>query len=165
MASPWLTARGSTQDAPKAPSLLMGIGFGGFVDGILLHQIVQWHHMLTSTGDHPSDTIAGLEVNTLADGFFHAATWVFVLIGVSLAVRAWQDGKLAPPWRAHVGMLLTGWGAFNLAEGVLDHQILGIHHVRDDLGAPIGWDIGFLVFGALLVLVGLALARSARRLA
>jgi uncharacterized membrane protein len=153
------------QDAPKAPSLLMGIGFGGFVDGILLHQIVQWHHMLTSTGDHPSDTIAGLEVNTLADGFFYAATWVFVLIGVSLAVRAWQDGKLAPPWRAHVGMLLTGWGAFNLAEGVLDHQILGIHHVRDDLGAPIGWDIGFLVFGALLVLVGLALARSARRLA
>jgi hypothetical protein len=25
----------------------MGVGLGGFVDGILLHQILQWHHMLT----------------------------------------------------------------------------------------------------------------------
>jgi uncharacterized membrane protein len=54
------------QDSPVAPGLLMGIGLGGFVDGILLHQILQWHHMLTSTGDYPSNTIAGLEANTLA---------------------------------------------------------------------------------------------------
>jgi hypothetical protein len=27
--------------------------------------------------------------------------------------------------------------------------------VRDDLGAPLGWDLGFLAFGALLVLAGL----------
>lgn len=26
---------------------LLGIGFGGFVDGIVLHQLLQWHHMLT----------------------------------------------------------------------------------------------------------------------
>jgi uncharacterized membrane protein len=48
-------------------------------------------------------------------------------------------------------------------EGLIDHQILELHHVRDDLGAPIGWDLGFLAFGALLVLAGLALARSADR--
>ena len=30
-------------------------------------------------------------------------------------------------------MLLVGWGAFNLVEGTIDHEILGIHHVRDDL--------------------------------
>ena len=23
--------------------MLLGVGFGGFVDGILLHQILQWH--------------------------------------------------------------------------------------------------------------------------
>jgi uncharacterized membrane protein len=60
-------------------------------------------------------------------------------------------------------MLLAGWGIFNLVEGVVDHHILGVHHVRDDLGAPLGWDIGFLVFGALLLASGLALARSARK--
>jgi uncharacterized membrane protein len=147
---------------PRAPGLLLGIGLGGFVDGIVLHQIAQWHHMLTSTRGNPATTVAGLEVNTLADGFFHAATWVCVVVGVSLAVRAWQRGELAPTWRLQVGLLLAGWGGFNLVEGVVDHQLLGIHHVRDDLGAPLGWDLGFLAFGALLVLAGLALARGAR---
>jgi uncharacterized membrane protein len=145
----------------RTPSFLLGIGLGGFIDGIVLHQILQWHHMLTSTGAHPSTTVAGLEANTLADGFFHLATWVIVLIGTSMAIRAWQRGELAPPWRAHVGNLLAGWGAFNVVEGLIDHELLGIHHVRDDLGGPIGWDLGFLAFGALLVVIGIAMTRGA----
>ena len=148
---------------PKLPAFLMGLGLGGFIDGIVLHQILQWHHILTGTDAHPSDTVLGLESNTLADGFFHLATWVIVVAALGLTVRAWQRRELAPPWRTHVGMLLAGWGVFNVVEGVVDHQLLGIHHVRDDLGAPIGWDIGFLVFGALLIAVGAALAHSAQR--
>ena len=27
--------------------LLYGLGLGGFIDGIVLHQILQWHHMVT----------------------------------------------------------------------------------------------------------------------
>ena len=138
----------------------MGLGLGGFVDGIVLHQILQWHHMLTDTGDHPASTVAGLEANTLADGFFHLATWLLVVAAMILTLRAWQRRELAPPWRAHLGMLLAGWGVFNVVEGLVDHQLLGIHHVRDDLGAPLGWDLGFLAFGAVLVVGGLALARS-----
>ena len=80
-----------------------------------------------------------------------------------MLVRAWQRRELAPPWRMHLGMLLAGWGLFNLAEGLIDHQILGLHHVRDDVGAPIGWDLGFLAFGALLAVGGWVLARSANR--
>ena len=51
---------------PKAPALLLGLGLGGFVDGIVLHQVLQWHHMLT--GEHGGEsmkTVAGLEANTL----------------------------------------------------------------------------------------------------
>ena len=55
----------------RLPGLLYGLGLGGFVDGIVLHQVLQWHHMVSSTEDHPMTTLAGLEVNTLADGFFH----------------------------------------------------------------------------------------------
>ena len=62
-------------------------------------------------------------------------------------------------------MLLAGWGAFNVVEGLIDHQVLGIHHVRDDLGAPLGWDIAFLAIGAVLVLVGLVMFRSGGRVA
>lgn len=149
--------------APRTPSFLLGVGLGGFVDGIVLHQLLQWHHLLTDTGEHPASTVAGLEANTLADGLFHVATWVCVVVGSGLAVRAWQRGELAPPWRYHVGLVLAGWGAFNLVEGLIDHQLLGIHHVRDDLGGPLAWDLGFLALGALLLAGGLALARSSHR--
>jgi uncharacterized membrane protein len=147
-----------------APSFILGLGLGGFVDGIVLHQILQWHHMLTGdSGGEPMDTVAGLEANTLVDGFFHLATWILVVAGTILLVRAWQRGEIAPPWRTHLGLMLAGWGAFNLVEGLIDHQLLGIHHVRDDLGAPLGWDLGFLAFGALLALAGTALARPRER--
>jgi uncharacterized membrane protein len=150
--------------APRLPAFLLGAGLGGFVDGIVLHQILQWHHLLTGdTGGEPATTVAGLEANTLADGFFHLATWIVVVVATAMTVRAWQRKALAPPWRAHAGMLLAGWGAFNLVEGVIDHQILGIHHVRDDLGAPLGWDLAFLALGAALLAGGLALSRSAAR--
>jgi uncharacterized membrane protein len=150
--------------SPRAPALLFGLGLGGFVDGIVLHQVLQWHHMLTGDeGGEPAGTVAGLEANTLADGLFHLATWVLVAVAMALTMQAWRGGELAPPWRAHVGMLLAGWGAFNVVEGLVDHQLLGIHHVRDDLGGPVGWDVGFLAFGVLLVAAGSALSRSAGR--
>ena len=57
------------------------------------------------------------------------------------------------------GALLMGWSGFNLVEGVIDHHILGIHHVRDDLGAPLEWDLGFLAWGAAFLLGGWALVR------
>jgi uncharacterized membrane protein len=137
----------------------MGIGLGGLLDGIVLHQVLQWHHMLTDTGDHPASTVDGLEANTLADGLFHLSTWVLVFLGVTLALRAWRQRRLGPPWSLHLGMLLAGWGAFNLVEGLIDHQLLGIHHVRDDLGGPLGWDLGFLALGLAQLVGGLALAR------
>lgn len=154
----------ATAKPPLLPALLMGIGFGGFVDGIVLHQILQWHHMLSSEGCCPTSTVLGIEDNTLADGLFHLATWIAVFVGTVIATRAWQRGELAPPWRRHFGGLLIGWGAFNLVEGLVDHHLLGLHHVRDDLGAPLGWDLGFLGFGMLLVAAGLALILSGHSL-
>jgi uncharacterized membrane protein len=50
------------------PGLLLGGGLGGFFDGIVLRQVLQWHHMLTSEGSYPATTVVGLEVNTLWDG-------------------------------------------------------------------------------------------------
>ncbi len=104
--------------------------------------------------DYPTDTVAGLEVNTLADGLFHVATWIFLLAGSITAITAWRQGRLAPSWSFHVGLVLVGWGVFNLVEGIVDHHLLGIHHVRDDAGSPSSWDVAFLVFGALLVVGG-----------
>ena len=140
---------------------MYGIGLGGFVDGIVLHQIVQWHHMVSDVADYPVTTVAGLEVNTLADGFFHVATWLFVVGASVVTLAQWRQGRLAPSWTFHLGGVVTGWGLFNVVEGVLDHHILGIHHVHagDD---QVWWDIGFLALGALLAAVGYLLQRSGR---
>lgn len=143
----------------RAPGLLLGLGLGGFVDGIVLHQLLQWHHLVSDVDAYPTTTVAGLEVNTLADGSFHAAMWFLVLAGSIAMLKAWREGRVAPSWSFHFGLVLTGWGVFNVVEGLVNHQLLGIHHVRDDLGAPLSWDLGFLAVSVLLIAGGLALYR------
>src|SRR5688500_15171206 len=144
---------------PRTPGWLFGLGLGGFVDGIVLHQILQWHHMVSDVDEHPVTTVAGLQPHTLADGCFHVGTWVLVLAGSITILRAWQQGRLAPSWSFHFGLVLAGWGVFNLVEGLIDHQLLGVHHVRDDLGGPLSWDLGFLALGLLQVVTGWLLHR------
>ena len=51
----------------------------------------------------------------------------------------------------------------NIVEGLIDHQILGVHYVRDDLGGPISWDIGFLIFGVVLIVRGWSLHKAGLR--
>ena len=141
--------------------MVLGFGLGGFVDGIVLHQVLQWHHLVSSEGCCPVTTVEGLEENTLADGIFHALTWLVTLAGSIVAVRAWRRGDVAPTWRAHAGALLVGWGAFNLLDSA-NHFIFDLHHVRDDLGGPVGWDAGFLAFALALIAVGWAMIRADR---
>ncbi len=147
----------------RVPGLLYGLGLGGFLDGIVLHQILQWHHMVSDVPGHPVTTVAGLDSNTFADGLFHLATWAFVLVASVMTIAEWRRGRIAPSWSFHLGLLLTGWGVFNVVEGVVDHHLLGVHHVRDDLGGPLAWDLGFLALGVLLVVAGWALHRRGRQ--
>ena len=138
----------------RAPAFLFGMGIGGFVDGILLHQLLQWHHMLSHTGGGNTKTVAGLELNSLADGLFHSAMWVLVVAAAVLTVRARRQGRLSSRWRFHAGLVLCGWGVFNIIEGLVNHQLLQIHHVRDDLGGPLAWDLGFLAVSVVLAVAG-----------
>lgn len=151
-----------------APGIVLGVGLGGFVDGILLHQILQWHHLLTSTDTdrigvpyYPADTVHGLKINTLWDGLFHTFTWLMVLTGLGLLYSRVQHER-GRVWRSGVlgGWVLFGWGLFNVVEGLVDHQILAIHHVRG--GAhQVAWDVSFLAFGVALIAVGWVVQRSA----
>jgi uncharacterized membrane protein len=146
---------------PLGPGVLLGIGLGGFVDGIVLHQILQWHHMLTSAG-YPADSLPNLTLNTFFDGLFHAATWIATAIGLFLLHRAIRKGYAWSGFRL-IGGMAMGWGAFNLVEGVIDHHVLGLHHVKEAAANPLVWDIGFLAFGGALIVIGAVLAKQGTR--
>ncbi|WP_328464732.1 DUF2243 domain-containing protein [Actinoplanes sp. NBC_00393] len=143
----------------RTPGLLLGIGLGGFIDGIVLHQILQWHHLVSSW--RSPDTLDGLRMNTLWDGLFHVVAWLFVLAGIgTLYSRVARDHRQAWTSGALWGWALVGWGLFNIVEGLIDHQILGVHHVRPGPG-QLWWDLGFLALGAALIGAGWAIQRRA----
>jgi uncharacterized membrane protein len=58
--------------------------------------------------------------------------------------------------------LLLGAGLFDFIEGIIDHQILGIHHVKPGPN-ELAWDIGFLALGATLAIIGWILLRSGQK--
>jgi uncharacterized membrane protein len=142
--------------ATTLPTILLGLGLGGFFDGIVLHQVLQWHHMLSA--HTPPTTLEALELNTLADGLFHASTWVFTTVGL---VLLWATIRHGAPlgWHRLVGGLLAGWGSFNLVEGIVDHHLLQVHHVREGPDALL-YDVGFLVWGAVMLAAGVWLLRQ-----
>ena len=57
--------------------------------------------------------------------------------------------------------MLAGWGIFNLVEGVIDHQLLGLHNVHEGSN-ELAWDLAFLVSGVTLIFGGWLLARRER---
>lgn len=146
--------------SPWTAAVLLGIGLGGFFDGIVLHQLLQWHHLVSSAG-YPPDSVENLKLNTLLDGLFHAATYVFTVLGLISLWAAARNMRHDWNWSRLLGGLLVGFGGFNLVEGLVDHQLLGLHHVNET--APreywIYWDIGFLLWGIAMLAAGLALRR------
>jgi uncharacterized membrane protein len=146
---------------PMGAALLLGAGLGGFVDGIVLHQLLQWHHIASSAGV-PVDTVEGLRTNTFLDGLFHAATWIMTVAGIALLWRGARRGARLS-WARLVGGVLMGFGLFNLIEGLVNHQLLGLHHVNETVPPDqwLVWDLGFLASGVVLLALGFAISRKA----
>ena len=142
------------------PGIFLGLGLGGFVDGIVFHQLLQWHHMISSTERGSMNTVEGLEANTLADGGFHAATWLLTAIGVWWLWRAVSRERVALD-RQLVGWLIFGWGLFNVADEVVFHALLDLHHIREGSN-EVAYDLAFTAVGVVQLAVGLLLAQPAR---
>ena len=75
-------------------ALLLGVGLGGFIDGIVLD--AHWQQMR----------------------WFHLALWAATLAGVLILRGAVRGAGPVPSTRGFIGYLLIGWGAFNLAGGI-----------------------------------------------
>lgn len=134
--------------------ILLGMGFAGFFDGIVLHQILQWHHMLSSV--RPMTNMSDVKVHSVADGLFHLADYGLTIAGVTLLWRSHLQDQLPKSSQPFIGLILFGAGLFNTIEGFIDHEILGIHHVHSGKYYLL-WDIGFLMFGIGLMIAGMKL--------
>ncbi len=141
-------------------AILLGIGMGGFVDGILFHQILQLHNMLSNVV--PRNSLQNEQVNMFWDGLFHALTWTVTGAGIVLLWNTARRTGRVPGPAAFWGSVLLGWGLFNVVEGVIDHDILGVHHVYQN-GNHFLWDLVFLLVGLAFCGAGMLLVRSETR--
>ena len=133
--------------------MTLGVGLGGFVDGVLLHQIVHWHNMLSARV--PPVTLEAMRLNMRWDRVFHAAVCMVTIAGVFMLLRDARRGDALPSAGTLGAQMLLGWGAFNVVEGLIDHHLLDLHHVRDlPAHVPIYDWLFLLVAGVGFVLVG-----------
>lgn len=138
------------------PAVVLGVGLGAFVDGIVLHQVLGWHHMVSNV--RPPHGEAALHFNMVWDGLFQVFAWFATAAGIVMLWRAGLAGRV-PNGRRFTGGLIIGFAVFNLVEGVLDHHLLKLHNVRE-VAKPMPWNIGFLVLSSALLVIGLALAQA-----
>jgi len=139
--------------------VFLGVGLGGFVDGIVFHQIFQIHAMVSARV--PKDSIRNIEINMFWDGLFHTFTWIITVVGLILLFRAHAVRNILWSGRLFVGALFLGWGLFNLIEGVMNHHILHLHYVVEARGQSI-FDVLFLLSGVVFIVGGWMAIRSAR---
>jgi uncharacterized membrane protein len=139
-------------------AIILGIGLGGFADGIVLHQILQWHEML-SNKIAPTSVI-NKSVNMFWDGIFHLFTFFTTCLGIYLFWKIQHFSNINKSGRLLLGGMLAGWGIFNLTEGVINHQILKLHNVRELSTYSDLWNYGFLCFGFFILLSGILLVKG-----
>lgn len=144
-----------------AAGTVLGIGAGGFIDGIVLHQILQWHQMLTNKIG--SDTVIAKSVNMFWDGIFHAYVLLATILGIYLLWKQLQRKDINRSGYLLAGGMMLGWGLFNIVEGIIDHHLLRLHNVRELSASPDAWNYGFLAFSVMLLLIGWMLVRRGER--
>jgi uncharacterized membrane protein len=123
-------------------ALLFGVGVTGMLDGIIFHQLLQWHSMVMYHAK-PDQVVS--------DGWFHLAI-TFVWFAATVLISRSDPLITLRERRRFLGFFLLGGGLFNLLEGIINHHLLGVHHVHEYVPNPLGYD---LLFDAVaLVMIG-----------
>jgi uncharacterized membrane protein len=153
-------------EPPRAGPLIcaatfLGLGLGGFIDGILLHQVLQWHQMISAW--LPPDTLSASKINMFWDGIFHLGTWTLTMIGLTLLWRLIGRRDVLFSTTVFVGSLLFGWGLFNLMDSVFDHYLFGFHNVRENVPNVGAWNLGFLILSLVQMAIGWMVIQRGRR--
>src|SRR5690606_1536758 len=103
------------------PAFWLGFAFSGFFDGILLHQILQWHHLLSAIRTED------VRFQVLMDGYFHLLMYAIAALGLWLLWRARRSFEAPGASRRFLAYFLIGFGVWHGLDAVASHWVLGIH--------------------------------------
>ncbi|WP_432482202.1 DUF2243 domain-containing protein [Kineococcus esterisolvens] len=129
----------------------MGVGLAAFVDEVVFHQLLHWHHFYDRST---------LEVGLVSDGLLHAGGWIATVAGLFLFADLQR--RRATSRARVVGGVLLGWGAFQVYDGVVHHKVLDLHQIRYGVEL-LPYDLAWNGAGLLGVLAGAAVLARARR--
>jgi uncharacterized membrane protein len=141
----------SAQRALFVSGFVLGVGFGGFFDGIVLHQLLQWHHVASSL--IPPDGADALAMNTFWDGVFHMAMYAVAVLGLVLLWRALTRPGVRFDPRLIVCAIAIGFGAFHVFDSVVFHWLLDLHHICYGPNQAL-CDGGYFAIGLVLIAAG-----------
>jgi len=142
-----------------AAAALFGTGLGGFLDGIILHQILQWQRMISAR--LPADILEAAKTSMFRDGMFHAGIWTLTAVGVVFLRRLAGRRDVLLSNGLLVGGLNSGWGQRHGQR--LQPLPLQSPQVREEVANPQRWNHGFLALGLLQTAVGWIVVKRARR--
>lgn len=135
--------------------LLAGFALGGFFDGIVLHQLLQWHHLLSGLEDPLG---SDLRFQITMDGLFHLLMYLIAIAGAVLLVAGRATGGCAGTAREILRLSLIGFGTWHVVDALVSHWLIGLHRIRMDSDTPLLWDVGWLIaFGLLPLLIAFLL--------
>ncbi|RXT15475.1 DUF2243 domain-containing protein [Ammoniphilus sp. CFH 90114] len=134
-------------------SFILGFGFLGALDGIIFHQLLQWHSVIMET-DRQGQIVS--------DGVFHFAVTIALVAGGVLLWLGDNPTDHARGIKLVIGGFLIGGGTFNLVEGIINHHILQIHRVKPGDPHALAYDLAFLASGILLILIGRVIKRQGK---
>jgi uncharacterized membrane protein len=136
---------------------VIGFALSGFFDGILLHQLLQWHHLFSLV---PGDAWRDIRNQILVDGLFHVLMYLVAAIGLVLLWRARGGLARGGAGRQVAGGALLGFGIWNVVDVVGFHWLIGIHRIRVGVPDPMLYDLGWLAaFAVPFILAGWWLLR------
>lgn len=138
----------------RTPSFLLGFALGGFFDGILLHQILQWHHLL-SLWTRPDD----FAFQSTWDGLFHAAHYAIAAGALYALWRRREAAAMEGAGRLIAGWAWLGFGVWHILDVVAFHWVLVMHRIRIGVENPLIYDLAFVALGVVSLVVGWAFLR------
>jgi uncharacterized membrane protein len=130
--------------------ILFGVGLVAFIDEMVFHQLLHWHHFYDK-----STTNVGL----ISDGFFHALSWLTTVGALFLVAdlrrrNAWNGER----W---LGSVLLGAGLFQFYDGTVQHKLMMLHQIRYNV-VILPYDLIWNLTAISMIVIGYYLVRKSK---